>query len=53
MPTEEEEEKPSRLNTFINKIFAKIASFILSPFKKLFKIKKTSEKPDKKGNENE
>jgi hypothetical protein len=53
LPMDEEEEKPSRLNAFINKIFAKIASVILAPFKKLFKRKKTSEKPDKKGNENE
>lgn len=53
LPMDEEEEKPSRLNAFINKIFAKIASVILAPFKKLFKRKKTSEKTDKKGNENE
>ena len=51
---EVEEEKPSRLNAFFNRIFQKIGAILSAPFKKLFKRKKSSEKTEKKkGNDNE
>lgn len=55
LPKEEvEEEKPSRLSAFFNRIFQKIGAILSAPFKKLFKRKKSSEKTEKKkGNDNE
>ena len=55
LPEEEvEEEKPSRLSAFFNRIFQKIGAILSAPFKKLFKRKKSSEKTEKKkGNDNE
>ena len=55
LPEEEvEEEKPSRLSAFFNRILQKIGAILSAPFKKLFKRKKSSEKTEKKkGNDNE
>lgn len=51
---EEEEEKPSKLNAFFNRIFKKLGAIISAPFKKLFKRKRSSENTEKKkGNNNE
>ncbi len=56
---EETEEKPSKLNAFINSIFDKCAAAVVSFFKKIFKRKKKSDARsdnkkinNKKGNDN-